>query len=253
MTSAAPEREPPPRAHPRRENPWLNIGLNVVLPAIVLMKGKGWLEGWWGGSAEGLTIAVFVLALSLPLGYGAWDLYTRRKWNFFSILGMLGVALTGGIGLLRLPPEWVAIKEAAIPGLLGVAVLASHFTRRPLVRLLLFRPEFFDIERIEARLAERDTWQPFTALVRRCNALFAVSFFLSSVLNFALAKYVVVSPAGTDAFNEELGRMTLLSYPVIVLPTMVITMGALWMLFSGLEKLTGLDAEQIMLGASQER
>ena len=231
----------------KRENPWLNIGLNVILPAIVLMKGKAWLEGYWGGSDDGLTMLVFVLALSVPFLYGAYDLVVRRKWNFFSILGFIGVALTGGIGLLKLPPEWVAVKEAAIPGIIGVAVLLSQFTGRPLVGLFLFRSDFFDVDRIETRLRDRDTTDAFDRLMRRVNTLFACSFALSSVLNFILAKTVVVSPAGTDAFNEELGRMTLLSYPVIVLPTMVVTMVALWFLFTGLEKLTGLTLEELMV------
>ena len=148
---------------------------------------------------------------------------------------------------MKLPPEWVAVKEAMIPGIIGVAVLVSQFTGKPLVGLFLFRSDFFDVERIDTHLKERNATDAFDRLLRKVNGLFALSFFLSSVLNFVLAKTVVVSPAGTDAFNEELGRMTLLSYPVIVLPTMIVTMIALWMLFVGLEKLTGLTLEELMV------
>lgn len=232
---------------PKRENVWLNLGINVVLPAVVLMKGKSWLEGFWDGSADDLTIVVFVLALSFPLLYGAYDLVVRRTWNFFSILGLIGVALTGGIGLLKLPPEWVAIKEAAIPGVIGIAVFASHFLRRPLVKVLLLRPEFIDLDHLNRRVEERGVETAFDRVVRQCNLLFGASFFLSSVLNYVLAKVVVVSPAGTDAFNEELGRMTLLSYPVIVLPTMIVTMTALWLLFTRIERLTGLSVEEFLV------
>ncbi|MCU0936941.1 MAG: MFS transporter [Gammaproteobacteria bacterium] len=232
---------------PPRENVWLNLGFNVVLPAIVLMQGKSWARGVWGGSEESLTLAVFLAALSLPLSYGLYDLLRRRKWNFWSILGLVGVLMTGGIGLLQLPPEWVAVKEATVPGVLGLAVLVSHWTRRPLVRVLLLRDEFFDMERIGARLSERQAWPAFETLVRRANGLFALSFALSATLNYALAKWIVISPAGTDAFNEELGRMTLLSYPIIALPTLAVTATALWLLFSGLGKLTGLELEEMMV------
>ena len=228
------------------ENPFLNLGLNVILPAIVLMKGKSWLEGYWTGSADGLTLVVFLLALSMPFFYGIYDLIARRKWNFFSILGLVGVALTGGIGLLKLPPEYVAIKEAAIPGIIGLAFIISHFTRKPLIGLFLFKTEVFDINRIEDQVREQGNQTAFDKLVRRSNGLFAISFFVSAVLNFVLAKTIVVSPAGSDAFNEELGRMTLLSYPVIVVPTMIITVVALWLLFTGLEKLTGLSMEELI-------
>ncbi len=35
-------------------------------------------------------------------------------------LGLISVLLTGGIGLLELDPQWLAIKEAAIPGIIGI-------------------------------------------------------------------------------------------------------------------------------------
>lgn len=239
-TTMTPARSP-------RENPWVNLGFNVLLPALVLMQGKNWLRGHWSGSEDGLTLLVFLAALSLPLSYGLYDLSRRRRWNFWSALGLVGVVMTGGIGLLKLPPEWVAVKEATVPGLLGLAVLVSHWTRRPLVRMLLLREEFFDMESIEARVQERNAQSALERLVRQANGLFALSFAVSAVLNYVLAKWIVVSPAGTDAFNEELGRMTLLSYPVIVLPTLAITVAALWLLFSGLGRLTGLELEEMVV------
>lgn len=232
------------------ENVWLNLGLNVILPAVILMQGKSLLQPVWSGADEQLTLTVFVLALSFPLAYGIFDLIYRRKWNFFSILGFIGILLTGGIGILRLPPEWVAIKEAGIPALLGLAILIAHLAGKPLIQVLMLRREIFDVDAIEARLEASGQRPAFEILLRRSNLLFVASFFLSAVLNFVLATAVVTSPAGTDAFNEQLGRMTLLSYPVIVLPTMAVTMYAMWMVFSGLEKLTGLSFEDVLLAAS---
>ena len=75
--------------------------------------------------------------------------------------------------------------------------------------------------------------------------LLAGSFFLSSVLNFVLARLIVRSPAGSAAFNEELGKMTALSYPVIVLPSMAVMMIALWYLFRSIKRLTHMDLEEI--------
>ena len=73
----------------------------------------------------------------------------------------------------------------------------------------------------------------------------AASFLLSAVLNFGLARYLLKSPSGTPEFNAELGKMNLLSWPVIVLPSMAMTMYALWKLLRGIEALTGLDFESI--------
>lgn len=234
------------RPAPKRENLWLNLGFNVALPALMLIKGKDLVGVVWTGSPHGLTIAVFVLALAFPLSYGIADFIRRRSWNFFSAVGIIGVVLTGGIGLLQLPAQWVAVKEAAVPAVLGLAVLLSQVAGRPLLRLLLLRPEFLDTETVETRLRERGNEAAFERLVRRSNLLFAASFGLSAVLNYVLAKMIVTSPGGTDAFNEELGRMTLLSYPVIAVPTMVVTIAALWLLFHGMERLTGLDIEDVL-------
>ena len=49
-------------------------------------------------------------------------------------------------------------------------------------------------------------------------------------MNYMLATWIVVSPAGTPGFNAELGRLTLLSYPVIALPSMLIMLAVLFYL-----------------------
>jgi len=61
-----------------------------------------------------------------------------------------------------------------------------------------------------------------------------------------LAIWVLKAPAGTPEFNEQLARMTALSYPVIVIPSLIIMMVAVWILIRGLRQLTGLDVEQIL-------
>src|SRR5690606_41414891 len=60
-----------------------------------------------------------VFALAFPIGYGLWDLRQSGKINPFSVLGVVSVFLTGGISLLELDPQYIAIKEAAIPAIIG--------------------------------------------------------------------------------------------------------------------------------------
>ena len=55
-----------------------------------------------------------------------------------------------------------------------------------------------------------------------------------------------MSEPGTTAYTEELGRMTALSYPVIVIPSMVLLIAALWYLFSQIGKITGEDIERFI-------
>jgi hypothetical protein len=68
---------------------------------------------------------------------------------------------------------------------------------------------------------------------------------LSAVLNFGLARYLLKSAAGTPQFNAELAKMHVLSWPVIVLPSLAMTLFALWRLLSGLKALTGLSMDEI--------
>ena len=48
-----------------------------------------------------------------------------------SAIGIFSTLLTGGMTLLELDPNYIAIKEAAIPAAFGIAVLVSMFTPIP--------------------------------------------------------------------------------------------------------------------------
>jgi hypothetical protein len=221
-----------------RESALLSLGVNIAIPAVILMKLSG--EETLG------PVGGLLLALAFPLGYGVWDFHRRREWNFISVLGFVSVLLTGGIGLLQLDPKWIAVKEAAVPGVIGLAVLFSLYTRYPIVRTFLYNDKIIRVADVDAALAERGNHPAFERTLVHASWMLAASFFLSSLLNFVLAKLIVRSPAGTTAFNEELGRMTALSYPVIVIPSMAIMIIAMWYLFSRIRGLTGMDLEQIL-------
>ena len=66
-------------------------------------------------------------------------------------------------------------------------------------------------------------------------------------MNYGLAKTIVTSASGSSAFNEELGRMNLLSYPVIVVPSMIMMLAIFWFIWRTVSKLTGLTLEEVML------
>jgi hypothetical protein len=223
-----------------KPNPLLEIALTIVVPAVILMK--------WSGTEHLGALGALLLALAFPVGWGLWDGWRRRRLNWLSVLGVVSTLLTGGIGLLALDAKWLAVKEAAVPGLLGVAVLVSYFTRWPLIRIFVFNPDLFDVERIQGALESRRTAVQFELRLRTGTVLLAGTFFFSAVANYVLARWVVTSPAGTEAFNQELGRLTLLSYPVIALPSMLMTMGLLFWLARAAKRLTGLDLGDMLRG-----
>lgn len=215
-----------------KPNPLIELLITLIIPSIILMKFS---------DPEDLgAMNALLLALAFPLFWGARDLLTRQKLNLFAALGVVSILLTGGIGLLQLDTQWLAIKEAAIPGLIGLAVAISARTRNPLVRVLLYTPALMDVERIQNSLAERGNHTAFESRLKIATWMLAGSFLFSSVMNYFLATWIVVSPTGTPAFNEELGRLTLLSYPMIALPSMLIMMAALYYLARSIRELAGL-------------
>jgi len=241
--------EPPPspstpprdlQRDPAKGNPLIEIAVTILVPAIILMQLSG--EHRLGAAGA------LMLALAFPIGWGLWEGATRRKMSWLALLGVISTLLTGGIGLLQLDPKWLAIKEAAVPALIGLAVLGSNWTRWPLIRILVFNPTLFDVPKVERALESRGTVVPFEMRLRTGTLLLAGTFFFSAAMNYVMARWIVTSPAGTEAFNEELGRLTLLSYPFIAVPSMVMMMGLMYWLARSAKQLTGLPIGDMLRG-----
>lgn len=239
MTLPSPESKPV-----KKENPLLSLAVNIAIPSLVLMKLSR-------EDRLGATVGLLV-ALAFPVTYLIVDFYRSRKTNFISVLGLVSILLTGGIGLMKLQAHWIAVKEAAVPGIIGCVILGSMRTKFPLVKKLLYNDTIFDCRRIEEALAGQSKEIAFDGLMARSSYVVAASFFLSSALNYGLAKYILHSDPGSVTFNEELGKMTALSWPVIVVPSMLVMMLALWQLLHGIKKLTGLELEQIFHGQEKK-
>ena len=112
-----------------KENGLVNILVNIIIPTVIMMKFS---KPEYLGEVKGL-----IVALTFPITYGVYDLIKRSKVNFISILGLLSILMTGGIGLLKLNRNWMIVKETAIPFIIGLVVLISQRTQYPLVRTFL--------------------------------------------------------------------------------------------------------------------
>jgi len=222
----------------KKPNPLLEIGITIIAPALVLT--------YLSGANRLGTTGALLLALSLPLGWGLWDGFRRRKVNWFAVLGVVSTLLTGGIGLLQLDARWLAVKEAAVPSVMGLVILGSTWTKTPLIRMLVFNANIFDVDKVHGALEARQNTSAFEERLRQGTLLLAGTFFFSAVANYVLARWVVTSPAGTEAFNHELGRLTALSYPIIAIPSMLMMMALMFWLARGAKALTGLDLHDML-------
>jgi len=222
----------------RPNNTLLELLFNIAIPSIILMKLSG---DEYLGSMYALVVALF-----FPLGYGLYDLIKNKSLNFIALLGFLSTLLTGGIGLFELDVEWLAIKEAAIPLVIGLVVLISGFWGKPLIAKILLNPLLFNLDLIYQTLSNKGKTEEFKAKIQRANHLLSVTFVFSATMNYLLAKWIVVSPAGTVQFNEQLGEMTMLSYPVIAIPSTIMLIAIMFYVVKSVMKLTSLKLEEVL-------
>jgi hypothetical protein len=199
---------------PKRENMLINLSFNLLLPILILRKGDDWLGPGLGKllggvSSDSMEVAscLLLLAILFPVSYGAYDFFRRRKWNFLSILGALSALLTGGIGLIpELTVTHFAIKEAALPGILGILTVLTLKTKKPLIKLFLYNPEVIRVDLVDQALAQRGTQREFERMMVKCTWLIASSFVLSATLNYLLSDWIVVTepeqPVASKAIIE---------------------------------------------------
>jgi hypothetical protein len=221
----------------KKKEPFLlNIGLNVIIPSAILMKLSGPEHL---GQVMGLLVAML-----FPISYGVWDFIRVKKLNFFSGLGLFSVLMTGGIGLFKLNREWMIAKETAIPFAMGLAVLVSNKTKLPLVNTFL--NQILNLEKINEEFDKHGHAHLFEKNLRTSSLLLGGTFFLSAALNYILAVMTLVGQPGTVEFNESLGKMTALSFPVITFPMMFMVMGIIFFIANSIKKNTEKEIENFL-------
>ena len=148
-----------------------------------------------------------------------------------------------------------AIKESAVPAILGIITIITLKTKKPLVRLFLYNPEIIKVSLVDQKLMELDTKDNFDRLLVKCTWLIGLSFAVSAVLNFILSRMIVTTEPSINkiAFNDEVGQMMGWSLPVISIPCMLVSGYAFWLLFKGIKEFTGLSMEEVMAQSPQAK
>ena len=234
------------------ENPLLNIFVNVLLPIVALSQlSKSGDKSWHIGPEYGMAVAV-----AFPFIYGVVFFFKNKKFNFYSVLGIISVLLTGFItihvwnedGSIKENADLLfAIKEAAIPLMLGAAMLYSHRTKNPLIDVFFLNPDIFDIKKIEETAKEKNTFNDYLAFRLKLTWMFASSFLLSSLLNFILAMYLLKDANDKESYNLAVGKVMGYGYLVIGIPLMIIMVGCLIYLMKTISRITGFTKEEFMM------
>lgn len=231
-----------------RENPLTSIVVNIVLPVVILQQLTKRL-------GEDGPLLALILAVALPVSYGLWDFLRNHHKNYVSLFGLLSVLFTGGFALMKLEGIWFAVKEAAFPAAMAIGVAASSFSRRPLVQTLFCNNQLLRMDLVDARLSDENTARRFHLLTQNATRWLAVSFVISSFLNFIIA-IRVFTPLGpdqnplaqSDELNQQIARMTGLGFVAIALPMMVFTGAILYFFLRRLSDLTKIEMNQLIRG-----
>ncbi len=247
---------------PKDEHPLANILVNVIVPVVALsfLSKDSSLQDrpqfWHIGPLWAMGIA-----LLLPIGYGVWFFIKTRRANFFSILGLVSVILTGGLTLYLWNGDGsvksnagilFGIKEGMIPLMLGVSVLMSHRRATPMIRVFLYNDSLFDVGKIENKVKEDSREEEYDGILLGATRLFATSFFLSALMNLGLAQWFFRdfdpgSEKALEQFNAIVGKIMGWGFAVIGLPILVFLFLTLRKLMRRLRELTGLKDEELLL------
>jgi len=139
----------------KKENPFVSLIFNVVAPVLILEKL----------SAKFTPTIALIIALALPIGYGLFDYIKTKNKNWMSIFGIVNILFTGGFALMKLEGIWFAVKEAAFPLVIGIGVLISAFTAKPLINLFIESTQVFNMDLIKQRLQINNTMMFFMLFV----------------------------------------------------------------------------------------
>lgn len=234
---------------PEKQNPShlvSSLVLNVLLPVLILNKlGKyiPSLSPW----------VILCIALCFPISGAIIEWRRQKKASPISALGALNVIGTGGLAALGLGGIWFAVKEAFFPLLIAVGVLWTAFGRKPFAETIFVNPTLFRVDRIRETLALRSAEPHFQRSLRHATMALAASFMLSAGLNFGLALFVfepihpTLGEAQTQILNEQVAKMTWLSFLVIALPSTLCTGAIFWNLLRKIRSLTGLSDTELFV------
>ena len=220
-------------------HPLLDLTLTVVLPSIVLESlskpdrlGPAWALG---------------VALLIPLAFGIYCFVQKRGLNFFSILGLVAIMVTGGLGLLNLNATWFAAKEAAFPIFLGLAFPLSHRWGKPLISELLLNPQMINHTLLQQSLRSEPQRNAFQRLLYRASWGMAGASLGSAIANSALVLYLLGGHApGSEAYVKAIGTQNWVGFIIIGIPLVAVTMLLLFWLLRRIQQLTGLDRDDLL-------
>jgi hypothetical protein len=223
----------------RQPHPLLDLLLTVVLPSAALeyLSAADRLGPFWA----------LVVASLLPLGLGVYCWVTKSGLNLFSILGLVAVVVTGGLGLLQLSAFWFGIKEIAVPVLIGIAFPLSHRWSKPIISSMLFAPHLINERALLGALDTPEKQASYERQLFQASLGLGLSMLGSAVINFTLAMYLIGNKEpGSEAYVKAIGTLNWGGTLIIGVPLLIAMMVVMVRFMRGIQRLTGLEKDDLM-------
>ena len=246
-----------PEKNIKKESPLISILFNIFIPVLILKNGNNWISKtlvYFNFTLQDSSIinfspVTFLIAIAFPITYFIYDFFKRKNFNLVSILGFINVLLTGGIGIFGakfgLSKNWFIFKEGFLPLFIGLLLLIMKKYRQNSFNKILLNETLFDNYKIRSSIKEEEQTN-FEKLLGRASAHFILGLFISSIIQFILASYFVVSNPGEPSFNDQVATMTWVSYFAVLVPTILVVGKGYWELIIGIEKITNLKKEEFL-------
>lgn len=210
----------------------LDLLFGILIPSMLLTRGPDYFPIL-------SALELFLIAISIPILYGIYDLISNKHFNVISFAGLLNVALTGGVGLFQASKPIIVIKEAGFPLILGLLMIIFNTRLQGFIKTQA--EEILNITLIISRSSKVffDSW------VKWISRQIPYTFFLSSILNGIMTIIVIQSQPGTQVFNEEIAKLLIWGFLGVAIPCMIVTIGIMIVGFKKLQNKTGLKFEEL--------
>ena len=239
MTSEKQDQSEVPDTPQNEKSLLLELFFNLFLPTLLLIKGHIWLH-------LSPKLVLFV-AIACPLTYGIWDWIKEAHFNWIAFLGLISVGVKGGVGLFEGSNQLLAINEMLLPLIIGCAIVVFRLLKKPpFLQKILLNNQFCYVEKIQSSINTHGYSQRLQRYIRVYEWLLAGLFFFSATLNYILARYLVIHPAGSKEFNKELGMLTWCGFVVISVPATIGLLLIVWRFFTKVKKFSQLSWEEIL-------
>lgn len=184
-----------------------------------------------------------LLSLIFPVAVEVYAYFSGRKASYLSLFAIVGILLIGVISLLGLSEEWLAARRAAFYVISAIALLL----------ITQFKPEvitkglglLLNIDKVQHAAKKKGAKSSLEKSIRRVAYTFGAMLLAIGAWSYIFTILFMDAPTGSSEFNAQYAELRLWSIPAITLPLLVGVVALLVYLFTKIERLTGLQADQL--------